>query len=162
MFFPQFPFILSPLWGSIGHTNRNSLLIVSENMELYKPLTIENHRPSNPGKGPHALPQRARLFAVAPSKAPSTGPGEGDFRGRSCQQAHPFLLHDQCGQDRGHAGATRGGRAEQDAVTGKPMSVSCLMSRFMIQASSCLPDVFMPWNGARARGSVSHISTTFF
>lgn len=84
------------------------------------------------------------------------------FPRQSCQQAHPFLLHDQCGQDRGHAGATRGGRAEQDAVTGKPMSVSCLMSRFMIQASSCLPDVFMPWNGARARGSVSHISTTFF
>lgn len=29
-------------------------------------------------------------------------------------------------------------------LTGKPMSVSCFIRRFMIQASSCLLDVFMP------------------
>lgn len=29
-------------------------------------------------------------------------------------------------------------------LTGKPMSVSCLMRRFMIQASSCFPWLF-PW-----------------
>ena len=57
----------------------------------------------------------------------------------------------------------RGGQQnKKELVTGKPMSVSCLMSRFSIQASSCLPDVFMPWNEVWAKGVRENIFTHFF